>query len=277
MPMLQFLVHKIGIFVIRILPISWSKKIGEILFGLGYWLSPGKSKNARDNLTVVTGSSVTSAAREIFGHFGRYWVEFFLPLHKKEILRENSMVEGLHHVMTPCRQGRGVIILAAHLGNWELAAYMTAKLGLELSAVFFTHPNRRIDQVFMEQRRVEGLTVIPWRQDATRRCLEALKQGRILAIAGDIDFQGTGLEVELFGKKTKISRGPVVLARRTGSLIVPGGYVWDNHGKGTLFFDEGIDPRKYTEEELIQKVALALEKMIGRYPTQWFCFERIWD
>lgn len=273
--MVQVLLYKAVRFVLRFLPISWSIRLAKMVFGVGYWTRLQKRKNVLENLAVVCGSDVRDGAKEIFSSFGRYLVEFLNPVSKREKMRMSAERFGVEHLTRAYQKGKGVIAVTAHLGNWEMAAYATVKLGFPVSAVFFTHPNPGVDRLFMEQRQVEGLSVIPWRQDATRRCLEALRKGQVLAIAGDIDFPGTGIEVEMFGRKTKISRGPIVFSRRTGASIVPGGYVWGN-SSGQLFFDELIEPASCTEEELAKQVARALEKMIRGHPTQWFCFEKMW-
>jgi KDO2-lipid IV(A) lauroyltransferase len=248
-----------------------------MFFKIGYWIDSEKRKNVIQNLSVICGAEhIQSKAREVFASFGRYLVEFLSPLRKREFLRKSTQVIGAENALTVYRRGKGVVSITAHVGNWEMGAYVTTKLGMEVRAVYLTHPNPRLDHLFMNQRRVPGLKVIPWKQDATRRCLEALREGSLLAIAGDVDFPGTGIEVELFGKKTRIPRGPIVFSKRTGAPILPATYKWTASGS-RLSFEQPIEPEGCSEEDLASKIAESLEKMIQDDPTQWICFEKMFD
>jgi KDO2-lipid IV(A) lauroyltransferase len=258
------------------LPIRCSISLAKLFFKTGYWISSEKRKNVIQNLSVVCGTeNIQHKAREVFASFGRYLVEFLSPFQKREFLRKSTQIMGVENVLRAYKRRKGVIGVTGHIGNWELGAYMTAKLGIEVRAVYLTHPNPRLDHLFMNQRRVPGLKVIPWKQDATRRCLEALREGAFLVIAGDVDFAGTGIEVELFGRKTRIPRGPIVFSKRTGASIVPASYKWTDSGS-CLSFEQPIEPDGCTEEELASKIAKSLEKMIRDDPTQWICFEKMW-
>lgn len=274
--MIQVLIYRTLKFFLAIFPIRWNIGLAKIIFKMGYWVDSEKRENVIENLSVIYGTKdIQSKTREVFSSFGRYLVEFLSPLRKREFLRKSTQVIGIENALVAYKRRKGVIGVTAHVGNWELGAYMTAKLGIEVRAVFSTHPNPKLDHLFMNQRRVPGLKVIPWKQDATRRCLEALREGAFLAIAGDVDFPGTGIEVEFFGRKTKIPRGPVVFSKRTGAPIVPASYVWTASGS-RLSFEQPIEPEGCTEEVLADKIAKSLEKIIQNDPTQWICFERMW-
>lgn len=263
-------------FLLTIFPFSWSVSIARLLFGLGYWFSLSRRQTVLRNLSIVyPGRNVQSMAKEVFKTFGEYFVEFLSPIEIKEKIFEDMQFEGFDELLDVYRKGKGIISITAHVGNWELAAYATAKRGIHVNGVFFTHPNPDLNGIFMRHRRTENLNVISWKEDATRKCLEALKRGSLLAIAGDIDYTGTGVEVELFGQKTRIPRGPLVLSRRTGAPVYPGRYLRVKE-KGVLKFENVIYPEGLTEEELAQKIARALEKMILDAGSQWICFERIW-
>lgn len=261
--------------LLRFLPLRGASAAARLLYKLGYWCSPARRANVCANLRMVLGrQDVARQAREVFGSFGRYQVEFLSSRKVKGTLGRRALRQGEPIFSEALRRGRGVLALTPHLGNWEMAAHLLAAYGAPVHAVFFTHPDARLNAVFMAQRRTEGLNVIPWKQDAARLCLEALRRGQIVAIAGDIDFPGTGIEVRWFGKKMRIPAGPVVLARRTGAMIVTGGYVWVK-SRGLLLFEEAIDPSGLAGEVLAQKIADSLERLIRRYPTQWICFEKL--
>jgi len=259
------------------MPFGFIVWLARCLSKLGYWFSSVKRKNVLRNLSIVyPNADIKPMAREVFASFGQYFVEFFSPLKVRENLFRKMRFEGFDRLLASYKKGKGVISITAHVGNWELGAFATAKRGIRVNGVFFTHPNPELNDIFMQQRKVENLKVIPWKADATRKCLESLKEGSLLAIAGDIDYTATGIEVELFGHKTKIPRGPLVFSRRTGAPIIPGRYL-RAPGGGILSFEDTIDPEGLSEEDLARKIAKALEKMIRDAGSQWICFEKIWD
>ncbi|MBI1869681.1 MAG: lysophospholipid acyltransferase family protein [Chlamydiae bacterium] len=274
--MRPFLFYKFLEIILKLFPFSWSLRFIPFLFKLGSSFTFQSRKVVEENLhTIGLSPSLQKNVNKVFEAFGRYLVFFLSPFRFKEYWIKQIQVQGLDHLKRAYNERRGVIILSSHLGNWEMAVHKTLKMGLEVSAVFSEHLNPQLETLFSRHRKREGLSVISWKKDATTQCLQALRKGRLLAIAGDIDFTKTGVDTIFFGKKTKIPKGPIVLAKRTGALIVPGGYLWNERG-GDLFFDEAIDPKGLSEEELGARVTRALEKMICLDPTQWLCFERVW-
>jgi lauroyl/myristoyl acyltransferase len=264
-------------FFIRIMPFDFIVLLARSLSKLGYWCSTEKRKNVLRNLSIVyPDTDVEPMAREVFASFGQYFVEFFSPVEVRERLFQNTRFEGFDELLTAYHKGKGIVSITAHVGNWELGAFVTAKRGIRVNGVFFTHPNAGLNDIFMQQRKVENLEVISWKADATRKCLESLKKGSLLAIAADIDYTATGIEVELFGHKTKIPRGPLVLSRRTGAPIIPARYL-RTRGGGIVTFENIIDPDGLSEGEMARKIARALEKIIRDAGSQWICFEKIWE
>ncbi len=275
--MCQRFMLKIMAVLLLILPWSWSICLSKTIGSFAYYFCSEKRSNVIKNLSVVyQKQDVRKQARKVFASFGQYLAEFLSPLKKKKKFIQSIRYEGLENLLKPSAQGKGVIAVTPHLGNWEMAALATVIQNVPVSAVFFSHPNPSLNQLFMNRRIIHGLEVIPWKQDSTHACLDALRRGRTVAIAGDIDFLGTGIDVELFGKKTKIPRGPVVFSRRAQAPIVPGAFIREGNS-GCLFFDSAIYPEGKTENQLADDIAKALEKMIKRDPAQWICFEEIWE
>ena len=274
--MWKYPLYKLALRLAQILPVSYSIRLGMFVGSISYYLNPSRRAQLQKNLSIVLGrEEVRSEVKEVFQNFGRYLAEFLLPLDRRLQLLASAEKAGIEHMSHSYQKGKGVLGLTAHLGNWEMAALMTTQLGCRVRAIFLTHPNHQIDELFLRQRCVKDLSVILWKENSLKECLAALRLGHLVAIAGDIDFAGTGFEVNLFGRKTKIPRGPLVLARRMGCPIVFGGYAWADSGS-RVFYEEPILTQGLSDQELALKIAGILEKWIRQYPTQWFCFEDIW-
>ena len=75
--------------------------------------------------------------RRVFEHFGRGVVEFLRgPLLTKADLEQRVTCDGWEHVEEARRDGRSVVLITAHLGNWEiLGRWLTNIKGLPLTVV----------------------------------------------------------------------------------------------------------------------------------------------
>lgn len=112
---------------------------------------------------------------------------------------------------------------------------------------------------------------------------DALRRGRIVAIAGDYfrarEGGGTGVEVDLAGIKRPVGPGPALLALRTGALIVPGTVFQHKHHREEPVFGRQIcvaipaDGSEQNVREAVQRtsqeVADAIAEFINREPDQW--------
>jgi KDO2-lipid IV(A) lauroyltransferase len=247
-------------------------------------------KNARrralveENLRPVVGegSVLDAAVREAFALYGRYWMETFRlqDLSDGELDRRMSG-RGLERLEEAHRSG-GAVLAVPHLGNWDAGGWWVARRWGLTVVVEVLRPRALFDR-FVKHRRSLGMTIIPLVKggDATRACVEALSQGCLLALVSDRDLSGSGVEVKMFGRRTKLPAGPAVLALRAGKPLIPGAVYQEPDGRWSITVGEPIFDGKGTEtpEEvarLTQRLAEAFETLIARAPPQWHAFGRYW-
>jgi KDO2-lipid IV(A) lauroyltransferase len=89
-------------------------------------------------------------------------------------------------------------------------------------------------------------------------------------------MSGHGISVTLFGQRTTIPQGPIEIAKETGTALLPGALYY----MGDDCYAKGFGPISYTQtdtiEEIAQKVAHGVEKIISENPTQWCMLQPIW-
>jgi Kdo2-lipid IVA lauroyltransferase/acyltransferase len=156
-------------------------------------------------------------------HMARTIVEFLrLATLRPEQVRAGMTLEGEEHLRQAISDGKGVIILTAHFGNWEL-------LGARLTQVFspekfyvIAQPQRdlRLTQLMDKVRAAQGVQVIP-RGKAAREALQALRQGAGVGILLDIDMKGSGVLVDFMGEPASTSTSVAAFALRTGAAVLP--------------------------------------------------------
>lgn len=242
----------------------------------------------RANLAAVfkTQEVPPSLVRDVFRNFAKYLVDFlcFDRLHPKTINRWVK-IEGLENMKAALSQGNGAIGLTAHLGNYELAGAVLGLLGLPLHAVVLTHQNSHVDRFFTRQRMsvgVRGIQVLEMTQRAFfEKCLTLLRSNQIVALVGDRDFFGYGLELPLFGIPTRIPRGPAALSLKTGAPIVPSFLVREKDGSYRFIMEPPlVVPDGLSHEEAVRNLTEqcleAMVRYIRQYPTQWYMFQEFW-
>jgi len=244
--------------------------------------------SAKDRQAVVknlqhilkTKEDVTLKAREVFRNFGRYLVDFFLMYKFVDdaFVKEWVNVVGYHHLTAALARGKGVVILTAHLGNWEMGAAVLNKLGHALTAIALPHKDFRVNEIFNRQRVNHGVIVVPTNL-AVRGCVGALRANKCVAVLGDRDFGVFGTPMPFFGRPTLIPKGAAFFARFTGAAIVPVFLIPGKDGKYMLTFEEQIlslDKSEHDEAvcdaDLMKKCTAVIEKNVQKNPLQWLMF-----
>jgi len=219
--------------------------------------------------------------KEVFYNFAMHATEFaFLPKINKNNLEKFVTIKGRQYLKEAFNYGKGVISISAHLGNWELGAVVTSLLGYPMNAIALPHKARRADRIFVERREHQGIKVIPW-GGGMKKVIQVLKRNEIVALLGDRLVGERGIEIEFFGKKTRLPKGPAALALKMNCPIVPGFLTRIKGGKFLLTFEPAILPtitgNKEKDLERLARQALgAVEKHISAHLSQWLNFQAIW-
>ncbi|MGH7417153.1 MAG: lysophospholipid acyltransferase family protein, partial [Candidatus Rokuibacteriota bacterium] len=213
--------------VLAHLPSEMGLAVGRRLGDVLWWLLPRRRRLTLDNLSRSFGQDASPAelrrlGRRSFEHVGMNLVEacrYFLR--RTDVMLSRVRMEGGEHLRTAAAQGRGVLILTAHYGNWELLAAAHSLSGLPLSIVARPLDHPLLDDLAARFRRRSGAELIIKRQ-AVREVLRALRRQRMVGILLDQNAtRGEGVFVPFFGVLASTSKGLAVLALRTGAPVVP--------------------------------------------------------
>ncbi|MCG6906946.1 MAG: lysophospholipid acyltransferase family protein [Desulfobacteraceae bacterium] len=271
--------------IIGLIPMQPAAALGDALGGLWYRLDRRHRKIARANLKIAFGREKTSReidllARRSFQNLGRLlfevgWLQGLAP---GEVARHFSL-EGF----TPGRLAqlrRGVLVLTAHFGNWEILPAAATMLGVRLSIVYRPLDFAPLDRFFGRSRSRFGADLIP-KKNALFRIVRALRGNRAVGILMDQNVKrDQGVFVDFFGRPVSTNKGLAQLALKTRAPVYPMFLV--RRGRGFTVVIEDQVPLAVTGDPQ-RDVALnsrrynqTLEKMIRRYPDQWFWVHRRW-
>lgn len=268
----------------RLLPEQRAVALFERFADRSYRVNERRRATVRANLEpVVPAADLDRVVREAFRSYGRYWAETFRmqDLSREELARRFS-VDGVENIQKAYDGGTGAVLATLHIGNWDAGGRWVSERW-PLTAVAEVLRPRMLFERFVAHRRSLGMTIVPLVRggDATKQCLERLDAGELVALVADRDLSGTGIEVRMFGRRTKMPPGPAVLSLRTGAHLLPACIYMEPGGRWRAVVMERIDSGPAPDEAtavaaLTQRLASAFEVLIERHPEQWHAFQRSW-
>jgi len=263
--------------------------IGRI-FGLFlYGIDFPHRKIALANLRFAFGPEKTE--RELRAIIRKMFLEFGMIAHewtrlkyiKKEDLPGLVEVEGLENLKAAKGNGKPVILLGAHFGNFE---YTHLYYALHINRIQFIV--RAIDNPLLEAERLKYNTAfgvkILYKQSGLRPAIKNLKNGEDLVIFADQKVNlSEGILCTFFGKETSTIPLAPALSDKYGAPIVPVFCVRSekNPTRHKIIFlpELKLDPNDGAEmiHRATQRQNDIIEAMIRRYPQQWLWFHRKWS
>lgn len=222
--------------------------------------------------------SMKGLVRKTFQNFGKYLVDFFryTRLSRAE-LEKIIRLERLDHFESAYRQGRGVIIITAHFGNWELGGAMLHALGYPINVAVAPSQRPGLERLLNKSRTDRGLRSVNVGYSA-RAFIRALKRGEVVGLLADRDFSRERREDELFGKRVCLPRGAAWLALQANAPIVPAFASRQEDDRILFRFHPPLDPAQRTDQDrLMEGVRDAIQKEVGERPCQWFVFHKFWE
>ncbi len=284
--MFKYYLYRSARFLVNCLSLVLSYRLGVILSDIQYVCSFRDRRAVRNNLRRILppGADLSARTREVFRNFGKYLVEFLRMdgMVDKDFIARRVKIENIDRIDQALKEGKGAIIMTAHIGNWELGAVLLNMLGYQLMAVALPHKERPVNDLFNHQREVHGITVVAT-NNAIRKCMEHLKNNKIIAIVGDRDFTAKGGElVDFLGVKALIPKGAAIFSKKTGAPIIPTFLIREPDNTFRLSILDPMFPPKDADEEgipeeeaihrIMRRYLAVIEEQIHRYPTQWLLF-----
>ena len=177
-------------------------------------------------------------------------------------------------------EGKGVVIMVPHSGNWYMAAWSVAKYGLPLFAIAARQRNPKIDAWM--KRQYCDIEVVERGSARTLVEIKAkLESGRAFAILPDLRVKDPDVEVDFLGGKANVSHAGAMFAVKCGSPIVVavmrregGRHVFDH--VATLRPDPEASDRREEAARLTREAMRLLDERIRQHPEQWFWYNKRW-
>ncbi len=278
-----YLIYRTGFALIALLPLRVAFGLGNAL-GFCAWAVLGKYRRlAFRNIDIAFEAEKSSQEKHrlIRRHFKRLGANLLsglrlasMPLEKA---RAHVRIENADAAHCELRNGRPVVLILSHVGNWELLAQMlpTAIGYVRNSTVYQPLKNRYIDKHIRTLRGRAGVEVFD-RNEGFHKAIELLRGGGAIGILSDQHAGDQGLWVPFFGKLASTTSLPALLAKRTGAAVLGTAIYTEAPGRWRMTIADRIDQSGDSVEEITAKANKLIEDQTRAAPEDGFWLHNRW-
>ena len=258
---------------------------GRLLGLLFYSLAIPHRRLVRRNLQFCypewSQKEIRELSRRIFMNFGITLLEMFQSsfMSPEEVL-SSIRVEGEEKFLNAIKGNQGVVIVSAHMGNWEVGLHFTNYYGKAMLGVAARTRFGWADVLLSRSRNRLGNMIID-KKGALPKMTEGLRRGEVIGMLIDQSRRKHGVEVRFFGRKATASPAPALLALRCKSLVLPAFSVRGTDGELTIQVKKPFEMTRTGDlrhdiQSNTQRMIDVVEEMVRKYPDQWFWLLKPW-
>ncbi len=269
------------------LPYRWAGALGRGFGVLVYHLARRERVKTIRNIQTafpkgMSPEKIEKLALSVWTRLGWNLFEIiqWLRWPRSKIASQVVRDHGRKNIEKALARGKGVLIVTAHLGNWELlGGYLSSRHPVSGVAQNIYDP--RFDKIVTRFREKNlGATMIK-RGMALRGILGALKQNHLVVALVDQDTGQDGVFVPFFGKPAWTQSGVARIAYKTGAALVPAFVVRGADEQFELHMEREIVPPKTDDPEkdileTVRRYTEVIESYVKVYPDQWMWMHERW-
>lgn len=264
-----------------------AQRVSKVLGGLAWLVARSERRTVLDGLARAF-PEMSEKERQAIGkqsvqHLVLSIMEWMLkaPLRKKIVENIRVSTEDRASIEQALAEGKGLIFVTGHVGNWEYLAQWLATYQSRLWAVAREIRNPHLKKWIQKMRSDAGVETI-WRGDSGSgmSLLRSLRRGHILGMLIDQDTRVPSVHVPFFGHPAKTPVGAASMALRMDAPVVVGFCQRDEDGGFTMRAKRIEVTRTGDDDadalELTAQMTNEIEQAIRRNPVQWVWNHRRW-
>lgn len=270
-------------------PESWALQLGrwggQVYGGFRAFKGVGYTNLKAAYECRLTVSEIKTILRKHHQELGVTVAEILrLPIYRNPKLRPRyhfKDLSGLNYDQVRA-QGKGLVFLTAHFGNWEYLSIPTGEgLGMKPAILARKQKMPRTNEYLNELRKIFGASISA-RGSAVKTILNALKNGFAVGIAGDQGGGKEGVKIRFFDRITTGPSGPFEIARRMQSPLLPIFDIRNPDGSReirllpALIAGSGESLDQWSIEVHLQNYYTELESIIREKPELWLWEYKRW-
>ena len=258
-----------------------SIRLAKIIGSLIYIILPIRKAVAKQNLKIVfpnkSENKINKLIKKTYQHYSIIFFEFMRQKFTKMASIKINVDDTTKSILS---SEKGIILMTAHLGNWEL---IIPTLGLYKKSTIVVKEQRNLggDKFVCEVREGHNITLLKTSK-SKGGMITALRNGEVLGLASDQNADNKGTEILFFDHKASVPKGAAYFNYKTKCPIAIGFCMLNkdySYDFKLRYLD--IEHTEHNIENLFelvgQKFSNILEKEILKKPEQYFWFHRKWD
>lgn len=271
----------------RLLPDGLADLLAVLLGRAAYYILTSRRRIALDNLRKAFRGEKSEAeyrntAKNVFVNIARSIIEFIrMPsLSKEKMLKRVPDQGDLRHLDAIIKDGRGGLVVSAHLGNWELLGALITARGYPSDFLVGRQHNQNVDDALLKIRGATGAGIISVGV-SSRNILKSLQKNRLVILAADQHSTTGSVITEFFGRAAATHIGPAAIALKMNCPLIFACLIRERYDRFRLIMEPPLYPVASGDREKdIQAISQAysdwLEKIVRRYPDQYMWTHRRW-
>ena len=183
-------------------------------------------------------------------------------------------INGQEELDKAFEKDKGVILISAHFGAWEILGYWLGINNYPLRGVAQRQTNKGANKFFEEKRQLSGIKHV-YRKVGMEVLYNVLNENKMLGLVSDQDAKSKGIFVDFFNKPASTHKGAAIFHLNTKAPMIFGVCVQTGFQKYKIELIP-VSTIDNTIEKITQEYTLTLEKIIKQYPEQNFWFHNRW-
>jgi len=273
--------------IVERLPRAWAYALAVVAARTAWWFSPLARPRLEYNLKVACPELTPPELKRLSwlnfrNHAKAYADLMLLPRARVSEMRPLLKVSGMEHLEQARAMGKGVLAVSCHMGSYEVVAAIWSATLTPVSFFAEELEPRALFEWYRDTRARLGISVLPLNISGLRKVLQALRDNEMVITAIDRDITGTGRKLPFFGRPAPIPMGPVQMALRLGTPLLPvcvyrlpdDSYMAE---AAPLVIAESTGDADADEARVTRELLRPIEEFIRRHPEQWHVPHRIWE
>jgi KDO2-lipid IV(A) lauroyltransferase len=282
-----YLLLRLAIGVVRLIPRPLALAFARFVGWAAFLLVSRQRNQVITNLEVAFRSEkseteIRHIARDVFQNLAMTLADTVLMkrLNRGNVQDWVEMNGCLERSRELLADGKGLIFVSGHLGNWELIGPIFRLFDFPGCVVGRRIYYEKYNELIVNTRLEKGVTTV-YQDESPRKLLRVLQGDGVVGIVADQDVEKLeGVFVDYFGVPSYTPVAPVRLAQLSGAPILVGAMVREAGRYRIVYTQEPIRvPRDADDRTLVrltEQWSKALERLIRQYPEQWAWMHDRW-
>jgi KDO2-lipid IV(A) lauroyltransferase len=260
----------------------WGSTLGELGYRLGKPYRVIVEHNLKFAFPSWNDRQMAEVSQRVFHNFGMTLAEMVActRMSRNDILA-CCRLRGEEHFKRALEAGRGVILVSAHLGNWEIGLqYLACHLGSQVHIVVRPLVPRWLDCWVNHTRARFGNYLIP-KKNAFAKMLKAVREGGIVVLMVDLSTRKQSVAIDFFGHRARSSPAAALLAARCTAPIIAAFTLRNPDGSFSVDVSAPVAVQRSGDlrNDLkcnTQRIADVVEKAVRERPDQYLWLQKRW-